>query len=114
LACTAARARVPAPSWGQTARVLGVSESGYYESRRRGASARAVRHAWLTDLIDDVHTVSRGTYGIRRVHAKPTLGRGLVVARGTVEMLTNRADIHGVIGWCVPGSPESGWWNRVA
>jgi hypothetical protein len=36
------------------ARVLGVSESGYYEWRGRAPSARAIRHAWLTDLIRQV------------------------------------------------------------
>src|SRR5438045_6174043 len=51
-------------------RVLGVSESGYYEWRDRAPSARAVRHAWLTEQIQAVHLASRGTYGSRRVHAK--------------------------------------------
>lgn len=32
-------------------RVLGVSESGYCEWRGRAPSRRAIRHAWLTDLI---------------------------------------------------------------
>jgi hypothetical protein len=48
-------------------RVLGVSESGYYEWRGRAPSQRAIRHAWLTDLIRQVHAESRGTYGARRV-----------------------------------------------
>ncbi len=79
-------------------RVLGVSESGYYEFRRRGPSARSVRHALLTDLIREVHTASRGTYGARRVHAELRLGRGLMVSHGTVELLMSRADIRGVTG----------------
>ena len=51
-------------------RVLGVSESGYYAWRKRPLSARAVRHAWLTDRIRAVHAASRGTYGARRVQAR--------------------------------------------
>ena len=54
-------------------RVLGVSESGYYEYRRRGPSVREVQHALLTDLIREVHVASRGTYAARRVHAESTL-----------------------------------------
>ena len=46
----------------QTAcRLLSVSESGYYEWRRRAPSVRAVRHAWLTEQIRGVHTASHGT-----------------------------------------------------
>ena len=60
-------------------RVLGVSESGYYEWRGRAPSARAVRHAWLTEQIQAVHVASRGTYGSRRVHAELTLGLGITV-----------------------------------
>ena len=36
-------------------RVLGVSESGFYEWRTRPPSARAIRHVWLTDLIVHQH-----------------------------------------------------------
>jgi hypothetical protein len=61
-------------------RVLGVSESGYYAFRQGVPSARAVRHAMLTDLIREVHVDSRGTYGARRVRAELVLGRGLVVS----------------------------------
>ena len=56
-------------------RVLGVSESGFYEHRDRAPSERAIRHAMLTDLIRQVHAESKGTYGIQRVHAELTLGR---------------------------------------
>ena len=80
------------------ARVLAVSESGYYEYRNRGPSAREVRHALLTDVICEVHLASRGTYGARRVHAELTLGRGLVVWHGTVELLMHRAHLQGVTG----------------
>lgn len=68
----------------QTAcRLLSVAESGYYGWRSRPPSARAVRQAWLTEQIRTVHSASRGTYGVMRVHAELTLGLGLM--RGTVE-----------------------------
>lgn len=50
-------------------RVLGVSEAGFYEHRKRPPSERGVRHVMLTNLISQIHLESRGTYGDRRVHA---------------------------------------------
>jgi putative transposase len=84
-------------------RVLGVSESGYYEWRGRPPSARAVRHTWLTEQIQAVHLASRGTYGSRRVHAELTLGLGITVGHGAVELLMRRAQIKGL-----PGSRRRG------
>jgi putative transposase len=79
-------------------RVLAVSESGYYERLKRATSERAVRRAWLTDLITQVHIEARGIYGARRVHAELTLGRGIVVGHGQVELLMQRAGLRGVTG----------------
>src|SRR6476660_8693490 len=79
-------------------RLLSVAESGYYEWRSRPPSARAVRHAWLTEQIRAVHSASRGTYGARRVHAELTLGLGLQVGHNQVEMLMARAAIKGLPG----------------
>jgi transposase InsO family protein len=79
-------------------RVLGVSESGYYEWRCRPPSARAIRHAWLVGLIRRVHADSRGVYGARRVHAELTLGRGIAVGIHAVELLMQRAALQGVCG----------------
>jgi len=72
-----------------------VSESGYYERLKRAPSVRAVRHAWLTDLITQVHLEACGVYGARRVHAELTLGRGIVVGHGQVELLMQRAGLSG-------------------
>jgi len=80
------------------ARVLAVSESGFYPWRTRPPSVRAIRHVWLTDLIRQVHTTSRGTYGARRVHAELTLGHGITVSHGTVELLMSRAGVFGLSG----------------
>ena len=83
----------------QTAcRVLGVSESGYYARRGRPPSPRTIRHIWLTDLIRQIHTASRGTYGARRVHAELTMGYGVTVGHNAVEMLMSRAGIAGLPG----------------
>jgi transposase InsO family protein len=79
-------------------RLLSVAESGCYEWRRRPPSARAVRHAWLTEQIRAVHIASRGTYGVRRVHAELTLGLGLRVGHNQGEMLMARAAIKGLPG----------------
>ena len=79
-------------------RVLGVSESGYYAWRKRPLSARAVRHAWLTDRIRAVHATSRGTYGARRVHAELVLGQGVRVGHQAVEHLMRAAGIQGLSG----------------
>jgi transposase InsO family protein len=61
-------------------------------------SARAIRHAWLTDVIRQVHIDSRSTYGARRVHAELTLGHGIEVGHNAVEMLMHRAGLAGLTG----------------
>ena len=79
-------------------RILGVSESGYYAWKSRPPSQRLIRHAWLTDLIVQVHADSRQTYGAKRVHAELTLGHGITVSHGAVELLIRRAGIQGITG----------------
>ncbi|GAA4927698.1 transposase InsO family protein [Nonomuraea thailandensis] len=79
-------------------RVLAVSVSGYYAWLDRPPSPRAIRHAWLTDLIRQVHQDSRGTYGARRVRAELTLGHQVTVSHGAVELLMRRAGLEGLSG----------------
>jgi len=79
-------------------RVLAVSESGFYAQRCRPPSARAIRHAWLTDLITEVHARSRGTYGAPRVRAELVIGRGMCVGHNAVAMLMRRAGLRGLPG----------------
>ncbi|HEU5031546.1 MAG TPA: IS3 family transposase [Spirillospora sp.] len=78
-------------------RVLDVSVSGYYGWLTRPPSARMIRHAWLTDVITELHQASRSIYGARRIHAELTLGRGCV-SHGQVELLMRRAGLQGVTG----------------
>ncbi|MBC7270292.1 MAG: transposase [Streptomyces sp.] len=79
-------------------RVLHVAESGYHAWRDRPPSNRLVRHAWLTEAIVGIRTASRGTYGSRRVHAELRLGLSIHVSHGTVELLMQRAGLHGLPG----------------
>jgi transposase InsO family protein len=79
-------------------RVLGVSVSGYYAWKARPPSSRAIRHVWLTELIGRIHADSRGVYGARRVHAELTLGHGISVGHGQIELLMGRAGIQGLSG----------------
>jgi transposase InsO family protein len=92
-------------------RVLDVSCSGFYAWRFRPPSARAVRHAWLTDVIREVHAASYGNYGAKRVHAELVLGRGIRVGHNAIAMLMQRAGIAGRSGARtrsgVPGVPTA-------
>lgn len=86
---------------GVTCRVVGVSVSGFYAWRRRRPSARAVRHAMVAEVVRQVHDESRQTYGARRVHAELVLGRNMLVARCTVELVMRRLGLAGL-----PGRPK--------
>jgi putative transposase len=79
-------------------RVLEVSESGFYAWRSRPPSARAIRHAWLSDLIAQVHADFRAVYGYRRVHAELTLGHGLTVGAEAVWLLMRKSGLQGLSG----------------
>ena len=78
--------------------VLDVSCAGYSAWRFGSPSARAVRHAWLTDVIREVHAASYGSYGAERVHAELVLGRGIGVGHNAIAMLVQRAGIVGRSG----------------
>jgi transposase InsO family protein/transposase-like protein len=79
-------------------RMLEVSESGFYARRSRPPSERQIRHAWLTDLVTEIHVASRGTYGSIRVHAELKLGLGIDVGRHQVELVMRRAGVRGIVG----------------
>jgi putative transposase len=80
----------------QACYALGVSTSGYYEQKTRAPSVRSIRHAWLTDLIGQVHDASHGTYGQPRVRAELHLAHGVVAGHSTVALLMRRAGISGL------------------
>lgn len=76
-------------------RLLEVSTSGYYAWRRRGPSTRAQEDARLSRQIESIHTRSRGTYGVPRVHAELTEAETRV-GRKRVARLMRGLDLQGV------------------
>ena len=78
-----------------TARLLGVSRSGYYAWRARPPSRRAAADERLKRAIRTVHAVSRGTYGAPRIHAE-LVSQGFRVGRRRVARLMRELGICGV------------------
>jgi putative transposase len=77
------------------ARVLGVSPSGYYAWCTRPASVRATADAQLTETIRAIHTGSRETYGVPRVHAE-LAATDVHVGRKRIARLMRTAGLVGV------------------
>jgi putative transposase len=72
-----------------------VSRSGFYAWRQRPPSARAVADAALLEVIGDIHTRSRGTYGAPRV-AGQLRHRGYCVNHKRVARLMAANGLVGV------------------
>ena len=77
-----------------SARMLGVSRSGFHAWRRRPPSDRALSDAWLTEKVKAIHAHSRGTYGSPRVHAE-LRRQGIRVGRKRIERLMRAAGLSG-------------------
>ncbi|MGH3019877.1 MAG: IS3 family transposase [Gaiellaceae bacterium] len=77
-------------------RLLGVSRSGFHAWQRRPPSDRALADAWLSDRIAAMHRESRGTYGVRRVHAA-LQQQGIRVGRKRVERLMRARRLTGMV-----------------
>jgi putative transposase len=77
-----------------SARMLGVSRSGFHAWRRRAPSDRTLSDAWLLARIEEIHAQSRGTYGSPRVHAE-LRRQGIRIGRKRVERLMRTAGICG-------------------
>jgi len=76
-------------------RLLGVSSSGYYAWLNRSVSARDRADELLTEQIRLIHTRSRGTYGVPRIHAELT-ATGTHVGRKRVARLMRAIGLAGV------------------
>ena len=76
-------------------RVLGVSRSGYYAWRSRPPSNRALEDARLKERIEAIHTQSRGTYGVPRIHAELVEAQE-AVGRRRIARLMGECGLQGV------------------
>ena len=79
-----------------TCRVLKISRSVHYDTLKRAPSARQLADVELTDTLLAIHTASRGTYGVRRVHAELRLRRALRCGHKRVWRLMRTAGICGI------------------
>ncbi len=75
---------------------LGVSRSGFYASRTRPASKRALRRSELAAKIGVVHTQSRRIYGSPRVH-RELLAQGEKICENSVARLMRSLNIRSKI-----------------
>lgn len=71
-------------------RVLGVSRQGYYQWRRRPASAHALRDAELAAEIRRVFEASRRTYGSPRVFARPRRDGAVASEKRVARIMAER------------------------
>jgi len=79
-----------------TCRILKVSTSGFYDWRSRPASCRDRDDAQLVDTIAAIHTASRQTYGVRRVHAELRHGHGVRISHKRVWRCMKLVGLQGV------------------
>jgi putative transposase len=69
-----------------------VSRSGYYAWRERGTSLRQQEHERRIPLVREIHRVSKGTYGTRRM-AEELEAHGNSCGRSRARTLMNLAQV---------------------
>lgn len=83
---------------------LGVTKSGFYAWRTRPPCGRAVADAQLSQTIRQIHTASRGTYGVPRIHAELADMHQVRCGRKRVARLMRTS---GLVGVCRRRKPRS-------
>ena len=78
--------------------VVGLSRSTYLKMKFHQPSDREIRHLLLADAIADVHSRSRGTYGMLRVRAALEIEQGLIVNKKLVWKMMRQLGIKGLPG----------------
>jgi putative transposase len=77
-------------------RILAVAPSGFFRWRSAPPSTRAVRRAWLADVIGEIHVRSRHTYGWRRIRAELADAYGQVVNKKLIRAIMGDLGITGL------------------
>ena len=72
-----------------------MSRPGYYAWCERPESARAVSERDLFRHINEIHALSRGTFGAPLAQADLRLGRGIGVNRKRITRLMRQERIEG-------------------
>jgi putative transposase len=77
-------------------RLLRVAPSGFFRWRSKAPSDRAIRRAWLTDVIGQIHERSRRTYGHRRIRAELDDAYGQRVNKKLIQAIMRELGIAGL------------------
>lgn len=77
-------------------RILGVPFATSYHWRNPPVTARAIRRAWLTDVICEIHARSRQTYGMRRIRAELADVYGHIANKKLISSIMRSEQIAGL------------------
>ena len=77
---------------------IGLDRSTYLRNKYHRPSNREIRHVLLEDAIREIHTRSRGTYGMLRVAAALEIEQGIIVNKKLVWKLMQRMGLKGLPG----------------
>lgn len=77
---------------------VGLSRSTYYKIKHHKPTDGEIRRVLLADAIADIHTRSRGTYGMRRIRAALEIEQGLIVNTKLVLRIMRELGIKGLPG----------------
>jgi putative transposase len=77
-------------------RILGVPFTTFYYWKNPPVTARAMRRAWLTDVIRQIHAKSRQTYGMRRIKAELADAYGHIANKKLITSIMRQEGIAGL------------------
>ena len=86
---------------------ISLDRSTYLRNKYHRPSNREIRHVLLEDAIREIHTRSRGTYGMMRIAAALEIEQGIIVNKKLVWKLMQRMGLKGLPG------PKKGKKNLV-